>query len=608
MPSLITNNRHNAEKIATFEYCMPDPTEIASPKCVVKVLKQLALSMFLYLVAFGANGIIDFLGSHNHHMYNSYNLSAIWNYIYPIFGSFFCFTFVMVYLSNFYHTKHEYYNGLILSFCIYIVINGTILYFITVDGTNPTKHKGWSETSLFDFGCDWLECENINVYYSYFGIFIPIFSPLFHCFLIFFIIIVRFHCFKSNVISNLRQTFELKKKHKKDKKRNTKKKAQEQQQQQQQIEQKQKQKQKQKQLQQQQQQLETGRNDLNRSLNPHIQQYRYSVSFSSNSNENTNDSLSNDYLQRLKRDMSVNSKEMSLPAIAKKIYEIKISLLGYMFCFWIIWGVFNFGQFLSILLRENIYKNHWDYWFYYWLLLTSINKWILKKIGRKIDQKRIQLLLVYNITNDESEMKLYSIEWFVEILMSLKYWNAYRTNLVFFLIYQPWGVFFSTIISHLISEFIETSIKLSKYFWKQMQIYQNITKYDNLCFGGICKLIRMQIYDDSKYIEWTMRQTVDIVLRFLVSNITVIWWFMFSLSMPHFYNLSTKYEIISIVYTLISYLSEFGYFVIALYLHYKYHKQNLFAYYYQVFEMYQIWFIMSWLASTLVVKNIPHPL
>ena len=169
------------------------------------------------------------------------------------------------------------------------------------------------------------------------------------------------------------------------------------------------------------------------------------------------------------------------------IMQSIIVILWYLL-FWIVFGLFTLFIFFVEMVEPKVLRNHWHDYYYIWLFVTIISKWILKKIARRIDRSQIVLchalnafqimqIIQMNGNSDNNGSMLashtyvshikhhFSLEWVTELLMSMLYWQVYRQNITYFLVQLNWGFFAFTVISHFASEFCVSTIHLSKQYF-----------------------------------------------------------------------------------------------------------------------------------------------
>ena len=166
-------------------------------------------------------------------------------------------------------------------------------------------------------------------------------------------------------------------------------------------------------------------------------------------------------------------------------------------CFIMVW--FN----IEYALNLNFYVSYWQF-----IALITINKFILKRVGRKVDRMK-------SINDDYNHY--ISIEYSMEWFFSCIYWNWMLT----FCIFNDLSAYnFVMIIGfHFVLEIIETNIKFTQlYFdttakWTQSWDHRD----DEYCCFSLRKL-----YDDSNIKEWRIRLSMDIMARFYCSFIITV--------------------------------------------------------------------------------------
>ena len=198
--------------------------------------------------------------------------------------------------------------------------------------------------------------------------------------------------------------------------------------------------------------------------------------------------------------------------IELKILKYKILIAFILIFIWMLWSSFAFLSYLFVNLTSKQLSNHWEYIYYTWLLLTSLIKWTTKLLGSRIDQNRIKLLywtskLNEHNTDNKTQISsnfnynirtsiisfdsvkgtkfnpigskflnnklFFPIEWILELLLSMAYFQFYRQFAVFYLLDLPVKSFIFTIFIHFLSELAQTIKFTHTYF----NITSNIQEY-----------------------------------------------------------------------------------------------------------------------------------
>ena len=267
--------------------------------------------------------------------------------------------------------------------------------------------------------------------------------------------------------------------------------------------------------------------------------------------------------------------------IDNKIDKLQLKLNYYFIWYFVIYFCFNYVMYILFKVKRSVISQKWEYWYNIFLIINVIGKWSMKRVARKIDNTRIRLFNMYQKESDDNydnpnQMKnataetvmddddaSLSLEWLTEILMSFYYFLNYRYFLAYFLPnIGVWSLLF-TLTIHLISEAIETTLKISQFYYNLRGKMQTVEKFDDICCGfGL--YMRMKAYDDCLYSQWTIRHSIDIMARAIIGIISVIlelvWFIPFGQTI---YNLSSEKYSNAITYNLIALFMELIYFAIA---------------------------------------------
>ena len=142
---------------------------------------------------------------------------------------------------------------------------------------------------------------------------------------------------------------------------------------------------------------------------------------------------------------------------------------------------------------------------------TNNNRHSQFKRNSKIDEYRLQL---------ELEMKSISFELLTEIFCSSIYFLLYR----FLIIYDSpllWEFIVSKIV-HFLSETIESCLKISGKYFHVTKDASELLRTRNNYHRVITRLSNIFLTDESTLYQWQQRVCVDLVCRFLVSNVMAI--------------------------------------------------------------------------------------
>lgn len=207
-------------------------------------------------------------------------------------------------------------------------------------------------------------------------------------------------------------------------------------------------------------------------------------------------------------------------------------------------------------IQSHIFANNWEYWYYIFLSFMIVVKYVFKKIARNIDTLYVKIYFI-NHTHDhdiddpnyhhDNQMYFLSFEWLNELYFSMVYWRVYRVYVCNYL--PSLSVFITSIFFHLLSDIIESCVKISTIYYtitkdviilrirKSLYLndhnndHNNNPNYDNIDHDVQISVIKMFIrnivgewwlYDDSTVIEWQTRCSIDIVTRLFVAVLASI--------------------------------------------------------------------------------------
>lgn len=288
--------------------------------------------------------------------------------------------------------------------------------------------------------------------------------------------------------------------------------------------------------------------------------------------------------------------------------RIKLSLLYVVF--FVEWTILVSG----LYFLQNMVLD-FEIWYYCFLVSTSSMKYIMKKIARKIDQKRVMLDLLninINYNNDldqfHDDLLIFSFEWFVELLVSVIYWFIY-----YFWIYGSASTqdlnnlnhFFRflvfTVMLHLFSEIFQTTLKISKLYFNLTNTFIQSAK--NIPLVNL--FVRNSNNISCNYLQWTVRNSIDIMIRFLASLVSGVFMLIYVATRgKHItYALEDTYE----EYMLrlcIAFAADVLYFGLTLLINSKLHdNQCMIDIYCNIFSKHFRMWIISWICCVLLAKT-----
>lgn len=261
-------------------------------------------------------------------------------------------------------------------------------------------------------------------------------------------------------------------------------------------------------------------------------------------------------------------------------YYLQNKKYCYYLFFLIPWSLFMIFLYIMINIQYDILinKTYWQYWYFILFITITICKFFFKKIVKHIDIIRIKQLKKYGdcSKNNDNEYKIYkynydynvlniSFEWFVEILLTLIYWSLYRNYIILELVNLPSNLFILSIITNLISEFIQTSVKLTNTYYNI-----KLKLKSKLFYKWNCNSLTMINNDEleiSTYIQWRRKQLIDIFIRFCVLSVTGIWYLLWlTLGYKVYYGVTKQQLMKALLYSFIQFIVDFLYFTIAGYI------------------------------------------
>ena len=237
-----------------------------------------------------------------------------------------------------------------------------------------------------------------------------------------------------------------------------------------------------------------------------------------------------------------------------KYPEIKMIKYFYHFCIGLF--VVYLGFFIVSNLDDRFYDNEFTLIYIFLFILTELIKWCLKRIARMVDMTRSHEILVKhrttrtrsraqsrtrnhstfnrnnNIFDGRNHDCYLSFELVTELFMSCVYWLAYR-ELVMYSV-PTWTQFWKVKLVHIALEYYYYSLRPSDYYYKITKYVQDRVDFTKLVTKGICcccfkrskdrnmvKLL-LNFNDDSTLIQWKIRCSLDIVIKFTASVISSI--------------------------------------------------------------------------------------
>ena len=758
MTSLSTNNSHAKNVVATFDYCVGRLDRIHKASWLDGSINSshsgcrantvwLFSKHFIYLsTIFALTFIIDggasYIGFTDEEFYEEYGLYYVVEAIYFILGNFAFYSYFMVFsikhpplfTCNFNYsgltcglikTQSQFieFQHLVISFFIYIVFNSITMYFFVVKYSKQIS----IHTNFLDFECEIFECEYFEYFYAYMLILVPFGSPVLHSLILLFLGFILKYIRVSHDYTDIND-------HESESK-----------------------------------QPITRSNSITNdhdgdhdhandhpSFLPDQQQNNNSVEMTQlelspmtttttdatvNDNNNNNNKRCNDsqlqcnasdsdccnqqivqvveatdygYVKAASRSPERQGSLSLDGQVGYKLgsyyqvnydYDVYLKLLIHFTVLWILWLLFGCISFIMNNMHDEILEHWWDYFYYGWLISTSLFKFILKKIVRRVDKLRILVSIDKcnfrykfgsddevtildttdsthnnnnnnnNNDNDKSQLVsqshtivplhddntsgkerfdhlldgsnadelesecgdsedcekcnqckdqvvIFSLEWVVEVLLSLIYWYGYRQYTMLFLLKlidtQSVSAVGLTFITHIVSEILQT-YKVTRFYFDWSSKMQNklIDKVEHYhCNEWQLKIVKT-FMDDSTEKQWIIRNSIDIIIRFCISVITALWLFIWNvIAMKAEYDWSDDYLAKAMWFTLVSFGSEFICFVFLIVFVYKQNGENLMELYYKVVWQkkkngkyyHRYYYVGAWIISGLFVHGTIHKL
>ena len=599
MPSLVTNNRHLPHKIDTFrqfikysEHGIPRRSTTGSVLDVPGFSEVLPLfnHMLLLIVILIVMGVVgassQLLKTKYNHVYNSHSLYWAFDYIIFVLSFFICFLIVGVIISRLYETVL---NGTITTATVFVVINGTILYFVIDDfsSNNDTNKESWSHYQLLNLYCDKIfSCEYFKFGYFYLYCVIPCGLPLIQ--VSYTNISVAIQCYfiskrikiKSNCNSNS--------------------------------------------------------NSLNINKHKYINSKKYknvdtavalldldSSDDDSNNNININININRDF-----DDNDDEDEDDSQIMDKLRLYELQgvVRATRWGLIVWILWSSYGIFFYFYSNIQPQYFSNHWLELYWLLVVITDSVKWVSKLMSIKMDQIRIEIQYwrqlkkqassptreklnkirnTMNFTNDISTIindphrfklskPLFAMEWQVELMLSLAYWIFYREFAVYYLKDLSTKELIQTGVIHFATQLLHTIRACPQYF-TVTNYWQNYLK-NNLNKKSLYYKIICWIYDDSTFEEWSTRLGADFCIRIIVAIATTVWFiFYLTLFIKHISVISYDQEMKVIKFTMISFATDIITFALFMFVQFKSKPDRYAAYFIQNWKRHKNLFTISWI-------------
>lgn len=183
--------------------------------------------------------------------------------------------------------------------------------------------------------------------------------------------------------------------------------------------------------------------------------------------------------------------------------------------FLILWMTFIWC--IYVLLTLNI--SELSYVFYWLLGISSVFKWVLKRVARQIDMYTMRLAGRLGITyaTDVNVSKFYhfvSLEILVELVITMIYYAYYYFYFILHLsLINNSNVFIKITICNTLSEMFHSTLRLSKpYFYLTSKI-QNAFVNWQVCKRCVPFWLVKITKDDSTFSEWQTRYAIDMSFR-----------------------------------------------------------------------------------------------
>ena len=158
------------------------------------------------------------------------------------------------------------------------------------------------------------------------------------------------------------------------------------------------------------------------------------------------------------------------------------------------------------------------------------------------------------------------------------------------------------IATHVVSELVQTSLKMTQTYFDETRIIQS--KLKNCVQNSIFAKYQYLFYDDSTFMQWYYRNSIDVSIRFSVSAVSALWQIMDILLLGDaMYQFTNKQINIALIYTTFAFLVEFVCFIGAFI-----QSKSIVKFYCDVWKLYLKEFIVVWIACmsmTYVIRANP---
>ena len=240
--------------------------------------------------------------------------------------------------------------------------------------------------------------------------------------------------------------------------------------------------------------------------------------------------------------------------------------------------------------------------------INNINNTVETTIANNININTVNVNInlidieTFDDNNIKLSSKIYSFEWNGELYFSMIYWIFYRQYAIYYVTTKLTGyIFYQTIAIHFISELTQT-IKLTHEYFNITSKIENYFYHKN----KFILLLKQKFFlvnkynwfvvDDSNYYEWVARCSIDVMIRFIVSNVTVLWFLFYLIWFIDPINQYTSGKIVGVVkYTLIAFATEFLHFVLVLFVQFRAYRNDMPLLYFNNFKAHITKFTLSWL-------------
>ena len=214
-----------------------------------------------------------------------------------------------------------------------------------------------------------------------------------------------------------------------------------------------------------------------------------------------------------------------------------------------------FLLFMFAMYSAITYKKHVLLYFWYLLGVTFCIKIILKSIAKQLDSLKMRLFDECNHDDGEEEKQAhllqfgagrrsrtcrccfnYRVLYFVsaeiltELIISTVYYYQYTYYVMIELAYID-NIKYSArvIVCHVVSEMLQSTLRLSHFYHSKANniannIDQSVHQDDNTnsIINKIKHFVVLILNDDCSFIEWKMRQSIDLSLRCMAMIISQI--------------------------------------------------------------------------------------